>query len=89
MRLVPAYPGDLVIEGSILARPMAPRNIGRHAIVLQPPPGMPVMERVAGPAQGAGEIFGRDWTKLEASRRATGYVGPFKVNDGIRKATDP
>src|SRR5450755_1723149 len=47
------------------------------------------MERVAGPAEGAGEIFDRDWTKLEASRRATGNVAAFNVNDCIRKTTDP
>ena len=47
------------------------------------------MERVAGPAEGAGEIFDRDWTKLEAGRRATGNVAASNVNDCIRKATDP
>ena len=47
------------------------------------------MERVAGLAQGASEIFDRDWTKREASDRTTGNVGPFNINDGVRKATDP
>jgi hypothetical protein len=47
------------------------------------------MERHVGHAQGAGEIFYRDWTKLEAGHSATGNVGFLNVNNGIRKAADP
>ena len=47
------------------------------------------MECHVGPAQGAGEIFDRDWTKLEAGRRATGNDGFLNVNNGICKAADP
>src|SRR5664279_653029 len=89
MRLVPACRDDIVIQGSILARPIAPRYIGRYAVELQFSPDLLVMERVAGPAQGTGESFARDWTKLEAGRRATGNVGLVGVNDCIRKAADP
>src|SRR4030081_346113 len=42
-----------------------------------------------GPGWGAGEIFARDWPKLEAGRRATGNDGFLNVNNGIRKAADP
>ena len=35
------------------------------------------------------EVLGRNWTKLEARRRATGTAGLFNIRDGVRKATDP
>src|SRR6476620_8872387 len=66
LRLVPARRNDLTIQNGVTARPIAPRYIRRHAVVLQPAPSLLVMERHVGPAQGAGEIFGRDWSKLEA-----------------------
>ena len=47
------------------------------------------MERYVGPAHDAGEIFDRDWTKLEAGCRATGNAGFLRVNNSIRKAADP
>ena len=89
MRLVPACRDDIVIQGSILARPIAPRYIGRYAVELQFSPDLLVMERIAGPAQGIGESFADGWTKLEAGRRATGNANLVGVDDGIRKAADP
>jgi hypothetical protein len=47
-----------------------------------------VVPQDIGSVQGGSESFGRDWPKLETGCSATGGVGLFHVNDGIR-TTDP
>src|SRR4029078_10014623 len=79
---------DITIQGGVAACPSSPSYIRALAIVLQPAQGLLVVPQDVGSAEGVSESFGRDWLKREAGRGATGDVGLFHVNDGIRKAAD-
>src|SRR5713226_3822612 len=76
--------GNLTVEISIVACPIVPRYINGHAILLNPLPSGLVVKQPFGAANGASEIFARDWPELNSCRYTCRDGHLVGVDNGVR-----